>query len=249
MSDNWDFYFTTINNKPASIFVDLDIGREAPLKEFPHTLHIFLKMLAPRPDGFPGPEDYEALAKVEDALNDAPGGDRAAIYVGRVSTDGHFFLFFFTAAPQEMIVRVNKVMARFPDFKFVTGTKEEPEWDAYFKFLAPSDRDRRCIANRRVCLQLKKQGDPLTEARVIDHFAHFPTESARAAFVKKITELGFAVGHLHVHEATPRPFSVEFTRRDVPDLDRMDEITLSLHDLADAREGFYDGWGTVVETR
>lgn len=32
MSDNWDFYFCRIEDEPASIFVDLGIHDDAPLK-------------------------------------------------------------------------------------------------------------------------------------------------------------------------------------------------------------------------
>lgn len=51
MSNDWDFYSCRVDDKPASIFVDLGIGGDAPLSGQPYMTFVRLFMRAPRPDG------------------------------------------------------------------------------------------------------------------------------------------------------------------------------------------------------
>lgn len=247
MSDNWDFYFCRVNDKPASIFVDLDIAKEAPLADFPYMVNVLVPVKAPRPDGFPGADEYDALSALEDALSSALCSDKSALYVGRNTSDGRRDFFFFTGDLSGVKSRVAQATAGFPAYKVDWGAGEDPEWKTYFEFLYPSAEDRQRMENRRMCERLKEAGDSLTQARDIDHFAVFPTASARTAFAEKITEMGFRVSELYDRENTTHRFGIEFIRSDVPSHGGMDDITLPLLDIARTLGGRYGGWGATVE--
>jgi hypothetical protein len=82
MSDNWDFYFCRVDDKPASIFLDLDIEQQAPISDLAHISYVRLRMNAPRPDGFSSQEESETLNAIEDVLSaglTADGSTWAAI--------------------------------------------------------------------------------------------------------------------------------------------------------------------------
>lgn len=76
-------------------------------------------------------------------------------------------------------------------YVFESGSREDPDWQCYLEFLRPSPVDRQRIENRRICFLLEKKGDPLTQAREIDHTACFPTQEARSAFVQRAAERGY----------------------------------------------------------
>lgn len=40
MSEEWDFYFCQVDDKPASIFVDLGIREQVPIAALPHRARI-----------------------------------------------------------------------------------------------------------------------------------------------------------------------------------------------------------------
>jgi hypothetical protein len=82
MTDNWDFYFLRVDDKPASIFVDLGIAREAPIKALPFMAYVRLYMTNPRPDGLSSQEEFDALTSIEDAMKKL-GGAGGEAYVGR----------------------------------------------------------------------------------------------------------------------------------------------------------------------
>jgi hypothetical protein len=63
MSNDWDFYSCRVDDKPASIFVDLGIRRDVPLSGRPYMAFVRLFMRAPRPDGLSSQEEFEDLRK------------------------------------------------------------------------------------------------------------------------------------------------------------------------------------------
>jgi len=61
MSDDWDFYFCRVDDKPASIFLDLGIEKEAPVYGFSVMAYVRIRMQAKRDDGLSSPSAYTQL--------------------------------------------------------------------------------------------------------------------------------------------------------------------------------------------
>jgi regulator of RNase E activity RraB len=247
MSDNWDFYFCRVDDKPASIFLDLDIEQPAPISDLAHMSYVRLRMNAPRPDGFSSQEESETLNAIEDVLSAGLTADGSTRYVGRNTSDGWRDFYFYAAGAGDWQARVSRLMAPYQDYKFETGSRPDPEWKTYFEFLRPTPVDRQRIENRRVCFNLKKHGDALTQAREIDHWAYFSTEQARSTFVARAAELGYQLKQVADLDKPDRRYRAELSRVDIPNLESIDGITLPLYTLARELDGDYDGWGTTVE--
>ena len=49
MTENWDFYFARVDDRPASLFVDLGAVEEAPIERLPTMAYVRVEMNAPRP--------------------------------------------------------------------------------------------------------------------------------------------------------------------------------------------------------
>ena len=82
LTDDWDFYFCTVDHKLASIFVDLGAVTMVPLTTHPVMAYISLAMRAPREDGLSGNDEYDDLRAVESGLEAAAAGPDL-FYVGR----------------------------------------------------------------------------------------------------------------------------------------------------------------------
>jgi hypothetical protein len=246
MSDNWDFYACRVDDEPASIFLDLDLAKVAPLKERPFMAYVRVYMRQPRPDGLSSREEFEDLTRLEDHLSGALIAAARATYVGRNTSGGCRDFYFYTAEADGWSQQVAGAMAGFADYQYEAGSRLDREWKTYFEFLYPSEQDRQRIRNRRVCESLEKNGDALVEPRPIDHWAYFPDERSRAKFVEHIDSLGFTVRGLSESERSETPFGVQFFRVDLPSFESIDAVTLPLHKAAAEAGGDYDGWETQV---
>jgi hypothetical protein len=263
MTDNWDFYFLTVDERPASIYVDLDAKDQAPVTSLPNLAYLRLYMRAPRQDGLSSQEEFDILSAIEDSLTATltPEGSTDTAYVGRCTTNDRRDFYFYVAREEDWEARVAAALSPYPDYQFETGTRPEPGWDAYFDFLIPGPEDQERIQNRRVCMHLEEHGDALTEAREIDHWAYFPTEAARDAYLGAAAALGY-VASLEESgddgedqgddtESTEgsdpaERYCARLRRVDVPGFGNIDEVILPLYRLAREHGGRYDGWETFI---
>lgn len=246
MTDQWDFYVLHLDNAPASLFVDFGIEDEAPRLDLAHLAMLRLTMNQPREDGLSSAEEFDRLCALEDELNaEVAAADIG--FVGRITTRGYRDFHYYVADPAAWEARVAQVMARHPDYRYRTGTREDPQWATYFNDLLPGPEDRQRLENRQVCSRLEALGDALTAPRLLDHFAYFEDEASAQAFITEAVQQGFTCVEGPVRTSDEDPFSVQLARVDVPGFDTIDELTLPLWEAARRHGGDYDGWGCEVQ--
>ncbi|MBA3461471.1 MAG: ribonuclease E inhibitor RraB [Deltaproteobacteria bacterium] len=102
------------------------------------------------------------------------------------------------------------------------------------------DGDRKTVAS------LIAHGDPLTQARLVDHWAYFETASARDCFVDEVVQLGFKVIDAHDAAKEPNPFCARVSRVDHVDLESIHRVVMTLFAAAKRHAGRYDGWECPV---
>lgn len=249
MSEHWDFFFANVNNKLASLFVDLGIRRSVPDIERPWLLWVWVYFNNPRDDGLHSAQEAGTLSQIEDSLNESVSGAVDGVLVGRITTDGRREFYFYAPSFAGFEDGVARGMKGFSDYRWDSGSKHDPEWEQYLGLLYPSPHDWQCIKNRYVIEQLRKAGDPLEKERLVFHWAYFPDESSRKQFVAAIRERGYEVtkqGRVDDPDR-PHPFGVSFERVDRVDWDSINQVTIELFDLAESVGGDYDGWETSVE--
>lgn len=265
MYTDWASYLCTVDEKPASMFLNLGLSVEESLrKELPNMGFISLSLLDPDENGLSVRAEYDTLCAVEDALRAAlereeAGEDGKTIYAGRCTTDGARDFIYYMADPIRWNEKVAAVLAAFPDYVWEAGTQLEKEWDTYFDLLYPDAEGLNEICNNQVRMQLDEHGDDGSIPRVIDHWLYFPREEDREAFVREAGEEGFVVAEAENDaeenaeagdeaDVSPpdedNPFGVLLQREDAPD--DINEVTWGLRELAGAHGGYYDGWGTTV---
>lgn len=244
-NNNWDFYFTQVEGKAASMYVDLGLHKRAPDRKLPFVAYVSLDMKAPRDDGLSSQQEFDILIAIEDMLR-ASLEDKGTRYVGRCTINGCRDFLFYVAQPDDWGTRVAACMRKFSDYAFVTKVQEDAAWSLYLWFLYPDEADLQVIQNRRVCDALERNGDKLIAAREIDHWAYFPDAGSRDAYVADARKLGFAVRAVTCEEGDGGRYCARVWRWDVPSFDVIDEVTLPLFELAIAHSGSYDGWESPV---
>lgn len=247
LPQNWDFFMCRIEGAPASIRTNLALIEVAPLEGLSQRLQFYIKMQNPRPDGLSSNEEYPILCDIEDAL-----GDKAeaigAVLAGVVKSEGFLELWFYTQNAEALAKTCEDALQTFEGYQSGYNIAEDPEWEDYFGFLYPDEFSYQTMQNRKVLMQLEKNGDKMEVPREIDHFIYFKEAAQQQAFAKEAEAKGFKVRFNDDEfvedrkaEGKEYPYMVEATREDSPLA--IDDIVWDLLELTSPFEGNYDGWG------
>jgi len=250
MSDNWEMYFTNVDDEPAAMLVDLGIADEVPDPDRPMLLWMWLHLKSPTEEGFASDEEEPRLVEIEDSFIDAIELTTAAVLVGRITTCGRREFYFYAKSSEGFEDSVAEAMEAFADdgYEYETGEQEDEEWAHYTEVLYPEPENMQEIFNLRVIEQLSESGDPLTPPRTVDHFANFANEADRTSFATAAAAAGFT--QLSVSQSDEDdeelPCGITVQREHAVDWDTIDEMTFTLFELAAEHNGQYEGWGSPV---
>ena len=249
LPQNWDFFMCRIEGAPASIRTNLALIEVAPLEGLTQRLQFYIKMQNPRPDGLSSNEEYPILCDIEDAIGDKAEAT-GAVSAGVVKSEGFLELWFYTQNAKTLAKTCEEALQAFQGYESGYNIAEDPEWEDYFDFLYPDEFSYQTMQNRKVLMQLEKNGDKMEVPREIDHFIYFKEAAQQQAFAKEAEAKGFKVRFNDDEfvedrkaEGKEYPYMVEATREDSPLA--IDDIVWDLLELASPFEGNYDGWGCV----
>ena len=249
LPQNWDFFMCRIEGAPASIRTNLALIEVAPLEGLSQRLQFYIKMQNPRPDGLSSNEEYPILCDIEDAIGEKAEAT-GAVSAGVVKSEGFLELWFYTQNAEALAKTCEEALQTFEGYQSGYNIAEDPEWEDYFGFLYPDEFSYQTMQNRKVLMQLEKNGDKMEVPREIDHFFYFKEAAQQQAFAKEAEAKGFKVRFNDDEfvedrkaEGKEYPYMVEATREDSPLA--IDDIVWDLLELASPFEGNYDGWGCV----
>lgn len=249
MSDHWDFYgVRSEDGGRASIFVDLGLAEHAPVDGWPRLGWVFVTLRDPTPEGLCGEAEAERLGALEDALAGALDERADALFVGRLTGNGRRDFFFHTPADAPFETAAADVLERFAPYAFACGSRDDPDWSHYRRFLYPAADERLAMANRHLMEGLVERGDDLSQPRPVRHGAHFPSGPQRDAFVKRAEAAGYEVHEVldPFADENALPFGVILVRTHPVHAQAIDALTSELLRLALAEKGEYDGWDSPV---
>jgi uncharacterized protein (TIGR01619 family) len=246
--NDWDTYVTTLNGKtPVSVMVNLGLASKAPMHQRSYAIIIRTKLKAPDNLGQPMADETAELDSMENQLDRALYLHAGSLYVGRFTQRGLREFYFYALDTLDYIEPVAKVMLSHTGYQWLCQARPDREWTNYFQVLYPSPRDLEKLQNRRLVDLLRKKGDPLTEARPIDHYFYFKTKSTREGFLHDPQLTGFQIVEMPESAGTgEQPYLLHLKRKDVPDYRFIDKTLLPLWDLARKAGGKYDGWETYA---
>lgn len=249
LPQNWDFFMCRIEGAPASIRTNLALIEVAPLEGLSQRLQFYIKMQNPRPDGLSSNEEYPILCDIEDAIGEKAEAT-GAVSAGVVKSEGFLELWFYTQNAKTLAKTCEEALQAFEGYQSGYNIAEDPEWEDYFGFLYPDEFSYQTMQNRKVLMQLEKNGDKMEVPREIDHFFYFKEAAQQQAFAKEVEVKGFKVRFNNDEfvedrkaEGKEYPYMVEATREDSPLA--INDIVWDLLELASPFEGNYDGWGCV----
>lgn len=238
MNEDWNVYFTQVEGRPASMF--LNLAHEDAVSGLSTMLFFTLYLKDPDENGMSKRSEFDKLMEIEDVLVPALINEKC-LFVGRCTSGGQRDFFFYMDSEAGVEKKLEDVMARFEEYDWDAGFADELDWETYFEFLYPDDQELDGILNNRVRAQLSEQGDNLGEPREIDHWMFFPLAEERDAVTVKLMAEGFRVKDT---DEEGKSFGILAQRDDAPT--ELDAVTWHLRELAAGHSGNYDGWGCTV---
>lgn len=246
--DNWGSYFANVNNKLASIALNLGLRSYVPMHDKPELLWVWVYLRMPKPNGLSESSEFQTISAIEDELEKRVSVACDAIEAGRITTDGRREFYFYGATDKGFRSAVSNAMGRFNRYKFDLDSQKDPEWNQYLNVLYPSDEDLEKIKNREVLEALMKHGDTLTPVRDVHHRIYFGSLEDRKWFASKARDLGYDIedeSEDRTHWPT-HPFRLQITRDQSVTPDQIDNAVIELFRLAKQVNADYDGWEAQV---
>lgn len=249
MTGQWDFYQCKVNNKPASIYLDMGLKQAAPDPKRPAILVVWLYLRHPHPDnGLSTDAEFDVLVEIEDRLCAALKRAYDAVYAGRITTEGRREFYFYSTACADIEATVRAALAPWGGYTIDAWGQPDQQWKQYLNVLYPKAASMRWMSDKAVIDVLGERGDVAEIARPLTHFSYFPTAAGRDAFSGAIAGAGFRI--CKQTETGPpgdaRPFGVVYELTQTPKLAQVFETTELLMRLSEKHGGEYDGWECPV---
>lgn len=241
MSDNWNTYFTFIDDKPASILLDLEPWKNG---EEDHSVHLFqLKILLnePNENGLTCDHEAKALFSIEDSIND--GLNDTYMFVGRMTSNGSRDFYYYTESEDgSALERIAATCIQQHQYS-VNWLEEETPRAFYTEVLYPNKREWHRMMNRELVDKLVELGDHLETSRTVNHWIYFNSIESRDLFKQSVQKNGFHVEDELIQDSK---YMLNVSRKDIVEVHSISEVTDILVDAAQKYHGEYDGWETKV---
>jgi uncharacterized protein (TIGR01619 family) len=251
MSEDWDSYFCNVNDKLASIRVDLGVRSTVPDASRPWLLWVWVYFKRPRTDGLSSSEEFDKLVSLEDTLQDALEKKCGVVLSGCITTDGRREFYFYGSTPESFEETVNQSVGLAHGYKFDCGKQQDAAWAQYLNVLYPSEEQRQLIENRKLLDFLKQKGDKLESARDVHHWSYFKSQADRNSFRDAIQVLGYRIESEKENTNSELCYGICIAKQQEMTPKALDDAVIQLFRASRSAHGEYDGWECqlIVDTK
>jgi len=250
MSERWIPILRHDDGSKYSIMVDLQYrdGGLVPDKRRPCLVLVQVPFTDPGEHGMGARTDANAIDQVMEDLGPRALNESAAIYAARMRGSGRASICLYAAEESAPTVE-RLVRDAFKSRRIEIERRDDPEWNVYQGMLPFDDEERR-FWDQMVINELQRNGDPLTPARDVRHYAYFPDEPSAQRYAKILRAERFTLSV----EPSAKPehgaaVCVIANRDDPATPEAIMPITSRLLALAKEHGGTYDGWEAKLMKR
>ncbi|WP_325892993.1 DUF695 domain-containing protein [Grimontia sp. NTOU-MAR1] len=145
---DWDFYQANVNEKIASIYLDLDAQSDLDPGTYSMLCWLFIRLKVERADGLSHEDEFDVLCDYEDRLDEHLKNGKIEM-VGRVTTDGMRQFYFYSAPNFDFESSVKKFVSTYSSHQYQFGCIPDPDWSQYENVLYPGEHGLDQINERR----------------------------------------------------------------------------------------------------
>ena len=231
----------------GSTVFNVSLKDSAPIKRFPFLLKTGVKVKDCPQDGLATGNELDTLYAISDKMKSIVVAAIANREAGTFSYQCERTDYYYVGDTSNIRKRLETAFKTYyPEYKYSIEIRNDPDWDAYLKFLYPSEDVMEYMSNQKVIFGLTKAGDDLSKPRQVDHWLYFKSEGDRSLFITYALKENFKLEGQKKLDKGTRPFQLRISRTDNVDMSSIMEITQKLRKKAKELNGDYDGWETFV---
>ena len=117
-----------VDDKPASICLNLALSDIAPVENYNYRISIFIKMNNPTENGLSSNEEYPVLCDIEDEVINRLE-TLEDIFAGTVKSQGRLELHVFTKNPEKSEEFCKEALKKFSNYQWNCSIAEDVKWD------------------------------------------------------------------------------------------------------------------------
>lgn len=146
MSD-WNYYQANVNDRLASIYLDLEAKEEYSQQEYPKLFWLFIRLKVARDDGLSHDDEFDALCEYEDIIDEHIKGLPIHL-VGRITTNGMRKFYFYGNDNFKFETLVEAIVDGDSSYQYQSGSKDDSNWSQYDDVLYPEEQGLKQIFER-----------------------------------------------------------------------------------------------------
>ena len=135
---DWDFYKANVNDRIASIFLNLEAKEDLDIASYPKLGWVFIRLNIEREDGLSHDDEFESLVKYEECLLKHLEGCPVEL-VGCVTTKGMRQFYFYSNEDFEFERCAEEFAREQTTHDYQVGEKPDPTWSQYVNVLYPGE--------------------------------------------------------------------------------------------------------------
>lgn len=241
--EEWDMYMATINNKPASVLVDMGLYKNAPDTRYPYVVITGPRFKNCKTNGLPETEELPKLEEILDASTAFLSGVTAKVLAGTITHNcqrNNYYYVKDTANVRNALIRLYK--RNYSDYNYGVIIKYEASWLNYISVLYPTDNTKNWMDNQKILASLVQQGVDVHQKQHIKHVACFAADTTSVNFITKAQSLELNAMPLKNLMATKLPYCISINQVHTLQIDSICKETILIKNLVADFKGIYHGW-------
>jgi len=241
IEEEWDVYFCYINNKIASIRLNLELHKLAPIDQFDQLVCCTIPFMTMDANGLNTDAEFQTICNIEDVIT-AHLHPYKVIFAGTIKCDGEMRLYFYSSEKLNFSSILNTALISFPNYDCFIQQHTDAIWDTYQSKLYPTPFEYQTILNKRTILKHAHQGDNLSTERLVHHYINFKALTDADLFIQEASEIGLSLTTIEEIQDADYPIELCLSKNDHLMLSNVNNFVWELVQLADKYDGMYIDW-------
>jgi regulator of RNase E activity RraB len=188
-------------------------------------------------------DKYEEFLETKESLIIALEHNQSAHYAGSRIVDGWSEFYFYASSSKELSSIVSAILAP-ANYVYESNVVKDTKWSFYELQLCPTELESHHLQSAQIIFLLEEEGDDISVAREVEHYAVFDTSTQKNRFVNSALELGFSFKDDIATDEYEH--GVALVKIHMPSEEEVKKNVETLFALIKKERGFYEGWSTTL---
>ena len=233
-----EIFKRTEGEEEVSIEVFLDAKEHSEFK--PWILSVFIRY-----DSFNDENDgLDSFFETKESLIIDMELDEKTVYVGNRLVGEWSELYFYSEDSKGLEAQVANTLKP-TKYVYQANVVKDAEWEFFQYNIFPTDLELCLMQSQKIVEHLEDEGDNISVAREVEHYASFETPTQKDRFVKNASEEGFEYKDDISGEDIEHGVALVKTHNVT--MDELEKVITPLIKLIQAENGEYELWSTTLQ--